>query len=290
MKHMNKVFAILLSSIALTACSQTSKETESPAGYDFNVPRKYEMKPELKEISGNTFAPDDPKTIYAIQDEDGKLFYWNVDKPGAVSSIDFGKHGDYEDIAIAANYVIVLKSNGTLITFPLAEVKSGTLNSVKEWKDLIPKGEYESLYFDQNSEKLVILCKNCEADKGKNAGISGYELQLKEDGSPVFVSNFTINTDNIKSAKGKSKGKIRPSALAFNNSTKEWFILASVNHLLIVADGRWNIKQTVTLNQSSFPQPEGISFDIDNNLYISNEAGNTNNGTILKFSYKNPRE
>lgn len=287
---MNKLFAILLSSLTVTACSQTSKQNESPAGYDFNVPQQYEMQPELKEISGNTFSPDDSKTIYAIQDEDGKLFYWNVDHPDQVTKIDFGKHGDYEDLAITKDYVIVLRSDGTLLTFPFTEVKSGTLNSVKEWKDLIPKGEYESLYFDRNSEKLIILCKNCEADRGKNAGVSGYELQLKEDGSPVFVSNFTINTDNIKSAKAKSKGKIRPSALAFNNSTKEWFILASVNHLLIVADERWNIKQTVTLNQSLFPQPEGISFDIDNNLYISNEAGNTNNGTVLKFSYKKPRE
>jgi hypothetical protein len=283
---MNKLFSIVLCSTALVACSQTKKQQDSPAGYDFNAPVKQEMVPDLKEISGNTFHPDDPSTMYAIQDEDGKLFYWNINSPQNVQHVKFGKHGDYEDVAMAKDYVVVLRSDGVLITFPYAEVKTGVLNSVKEWGNLIPDGEYESLFFDRNSEKLIILCKNCDADRGKNAGISGYELQLKEGGSPVLTGKFTINTENLKSAKGKSKGRIRPSAVAFNNKTKEWFILASVNHLLIVADERWNIKQSVTLDQSLFPQPEGISFDIDNNLYISNEAGNTPNGTLLKFPYR----
>lgn len=287
---MNKLFSIFLCAIALTACSQTSKQNESPAGYDFNAPVKYDMVTDLKEISGNTFYPGDASTIYAIQDEDGKLFYWNVADPKNVHHVKFGKHGDYEDVAMNKDYVIVLRSDGVLFTFPFSGIKADSLHSVNEWKGIISAAEYESMYFDRNSEKLIILCKNCNVDAGKSGGITGYQLQLKEDGKPVLTGNFKINTEGVTSAKGKIKGRIKPSALAFNNKTKEWFILASVNRLLIVADEHWNIKQVVTLKQSLFPQPEGISFDIDNNLYISNEAGNTLNGTLLKFAWKGLRE
>ena len=45
-----------------------------------------------------------------------------------------------------------------------------------------------------------------------------------------------------------------------------------------------NCKKVYDLNYSHFQQPEGISFDINGDLYISNEAkgGKAN---ILKFNY-----
>ncbi len=48
--------------------------------------------------------------------------------------------------------------------------------------------------------------------------------------------------------------------------------------MLVVTDTAWNIKQVYTLDPALFNQPEGITFDIDNNLYISNEGGNTKIG------------
>ncbi|RYZ91706.1 MAG: SdiA-regulated family protein, partial [Sphingobacteriaceae bacterium] len=83
----------------------------------------------------------------------------------------------------------------------------------------------------------------------------------------------------------KKKTKFAPSALAKNPRTGEWYIVSSVNKLLVVADANWKVKQTYPLSVSIFPQPEGIAFDKSNNLYISNE-GNLGNGNILKFVYK----
>ncbi|RZK63080.1 MAG: SdiA-regulated family protein, partial [Pedobacter sp.] len=37
---------------------------------------------------------------------------------------------------------------------------------------------------------------------------------------------------------------------------------------------------------TSFNQPEGIAFDRDNNLYISNEGGDLSAGNILMFKLK----
>jgi len=276
--------------LALTACAQPGRKYQSPAGYDFNAPVTYKMKKSLKEISGIAFYPGLAQKLYAIQDEDGTLFWWDVNNPKELQSLDFGKRGDYEDIGMTRTHVIVLRSDGTLFIFPFAAIASGSLQSVKEWKGLVPEGEYESLYVDGNSGKMIILCKNCEADKGNASAVSGYELQLDASGTPVLGRRFAVNTTGISKLYPKFKAPLKPSALTFNDSTKEWFILASVNKLLIITDQNWNIKQTVPLHHSLFPQPEGITFDIDQNLYISNEAGNTSEGTVLKFSPKAARE
>jgi hypothetical protein len=287
---MNKALVVILSVLALTACGKTIKKYESPVGYDFNAPIKSEMKDALHEISGNVFYPGSAETIYAIQDEDGKLYFWKNGQPQTLQHLTFGDHGDYEDLGLTKTQVVVMRSDGVLFIFPFAEVQAGEIKSVKKWKDLLPEGEYESLYVDANNGKMIILCKNCSVDKHNTSTVSGYELQLNEDGSPVLKGKFNINTAGIRKFKPTWEGPLKPSALTYNSRTNEWFILASVNKLLVVTDQNWNIKQVIALNSTLFPQPEGISFDIDNNLYISNEAGSTPKGTVLKFPYKPSRE
>jgi hypothetical protein len=56
--------------------------------------------------------------------------------------------------------------------------------------------------------------------------------------------------------------------------------------MLVIADANWQVKEVYPLPSSTFVQPEGIAFDGNNNLYISNEGGPTSGGNILKFTYK----
>jgi len=65
-------------------------------------------------------------------------------------------------------------------------------------------------------------------------------------------------------------------------------VLSSVNKLLVITDENFKIKATFPLNGSLFNQPEGIAFDKDNNLYISNEGGTLAAGNILLFKHKKP--
>ncbi len=282
---MNKVLTILLILTAFSACSSKEKSVESPAGYDFSQPIVYEMPEALAEISGIAFYPGRKDLAYAIQDEEGFLFSWKNGNPKELKQVPFGNNGDYEDLGFTKEYAVVLRSNGALIIFPFEEISTGKIQSAKEWKDLIPKGEYESLYVDAEQDDIYILCKNCSEDK-RSTAISGYILHLGKDGVPALKSTYKINTQDIKASGSGKKAKLRPSALTWNKQTKEWFVLSSINKLLIIVDETWKVKQAITLNPSQFPQPEGISFDIDNNLYISNEAGNTATGTVLMFPYK----
>jgi hypothetical protein len=142
---MKKLLFISLSALYLlsVSCAQTEQNYKSPKGYNLKEGAPYKMPEELLEISGITFHKGNPDTLFAIQDEDGKLYYGKPMEGGMrVRHTKFGKHGDYEDLAICGNQVIVLKSNGKLYTFPLGEIGEQELSQVQEHTALLPPGEY----------------------------------------------------------------------------------------------------------------------------------------------------
>ncbi len=57
----------------------------------------------------------------------------------------------------------MLQSNGTLFTFPFADLhfQEEQNRDGREWKRPVAKGEYEGMYADEASRQLYILCKNC---------------------------------------------------------------------------------------------------------------------------------
>lgn len=272
--------AMCLLCIVLASCTNAQQNEMKLENYDLNKPEKFFMPGSLEEISGIAFLNGNPDTVYAIQDEEGKLFKlrWNEKKQ---THIKFGKRGDYEDLSILNGKVFVLKSNGKIFSFSLSRPASDEAEDVKEWSSLLPSGEYEGLFGDEQTRKLYVLCKNCPADKG-NHQASGFIFQATD--SLVPQGGFSLDLRSITPFSARAKHGLRASALAKNPVTGEWFILSSVNKLLIVADGHWKIKNAVHLNANEFNQPEGIAFDSRGNLYISNEGGDLSEGNILRFA------
>ncbi|MBC8032619.1 MAG: SdiA-regulated domain-containing protein, partial [Chitinophagaceae bacterium] len=155
------------------------------------------------------------------------------------------------------------------------------IDSVMEWKNLLPEGEYEGMYGDGVEGKLYVICKNCGADNNHNR-VSGYIFQVGDSIYPA--GSFSIDVDEIKSITGKVKRGFRPSGIAKNPVSGDWYIVSSVNKLLIVTDVNWKIREVCTLNGNMFNQPEGICFDADGHLYISNEGDDLVEGNILRFT------
>jgi uncharacterized protein YjiK len=56
--------------------------------------------------------------------------------------------------------------------------------------------------------------------------------------------------------------------------------------MLVIADNDWTVKEVYPLDRATFRQPEGIAFDGENNLYISNEGDDMSKGNVLKFVFK----
>jgi len=279
---MKLFFTLLIALVTCIACAQKKeKNFTSPEGYDFNQPEKIMLPAMLLEISGITFNTKEPNTLFAQQDEDGYLFYFEPQSE-KINAVKFAGPGDYEDLAIVNDRVVMLRSDGTYFTFPLLLSYPKTVSAVKT-ENLLPKGEYESLASGQDG-KLYALCKQCTIDK-KTDQTTGYILKLLPNGSLVKEGTFSINTREINHFthwKGKA---FRPSALTQNKNRKEWYILSSINKLLVITDLSWKVKAAYSLNPKLFNQPEGMAFDHHNNLYISNEGGKGGQATLLKFTY-----
>lgn len=234
----------------------------------------------LMEISGITFHEENNDTIYAEQDEEGKIFYLDQ-HTGQYGDLKFGKPGDYEDISISKDQVILLRSDGTLFGIPLAEVQRRDIRTVNKWEHLLPAGEYEGMYADK--DRVYILCKSGKPDKNKEA-VSGYVFLLVK-GRPEPAGTFSISGKDIARLSA-SKKHFKPAALAKNQRTREWYILSSVNKMLVITDEHWNVKDVFKLDPKLFVQPEGIAFDSDHTLYIANEGSDVRPGTILKFLFR----
>jgi hypothetical protein len=276
------VFVIaLLCSLAGLSCID-KPDLASPPGYDLNKPIVYNMPWGLHEISGIAFHHGQNNVLYAEEDEDGLVYYFHLgDKQ--VNNSRFGKHGDYEDIAIAGEQVVMLRSDGVFFTFPLKQVGKGKIKDVQKLDNVLPKGEYEGLYADDKSN-VYALCKHCEIDRTSKT-CSGYIFSLAANGTVRQTGQFRINVKQIEALIGTRKIDFHPSAIAKNTFTNEWYVVSSVNKILVITDANWKVKSVYHLNPALYVQPEGITFDSQRNLYISNEGADVNSGTVFKFNY-----
>ena len=262
------------------------KPTPSPPGYNLSAPVKYKMKQSLFEISGIVLKDGHAKDVYAIEDEDGYLFHLSLGDKN-VKTTQFAGKGDYEDLAICRQQMIVLRSDGLLYTFPLSEADKPELEKTQKWKDLLPKGEYEGLYGDDKTGQVFVLTKDSKYDQAHKQNRI-FILKINANGVLETQGELSISEAQIGQAAKEKIGKFHPSGFTKNTLTNEWFILSSVNKLLVVADANWKVKAAYHLNTNIFNQPEGIAFDTENNLYISNEGGELSEGNILLFKYKQP--
>ena len=273
------------SKVTFFSCAQEKAKKEvNPPGYNLTASQKYNMPEVLQEISGIAFLNGNATTLYAEQDEEGRVFMLPLGSKEHTST-KFAKNGDYEDVAIVNDKVIVLKSNGDLYSFPIAETKKEEATNVVETKSVLPKGEYEGMYADQSTGQLYVLCKECKQDKGSKI-TSGFVLNMQKDGSFVLAKNFAVDVSKLENFTGRKKGTFHPSALAMHPISKEWYIVSAINKALVIADKNWKIKGAYHLSSNTFNQPEGIVFDKQGNMYISNEGSDTAYGNVLKFEYK----
>jgi hypothetical protein len=287
MKITARSLFILALAAMLSACKQKSSY-RSPEGFDLNRPLKYDLPGDLTEISGISFSKGKSDIVYCENDEEGAVFYF---KPGekTAKSTNFKDKGDFEDIAVCRTQVVMLQSKGVLFTIPFSEIGKPQTTVAKKWENLLPEGEYEGIYADENSGQIYVLCKDCSIDKTSKQ-CSGFIFQVAENGNVKNSGDFKLNVRHIEVLFHIDKINFHPSALARSPVSHDWYILSSVNKLLVIADEKWKIRDVYSLNPDFFTQPEGMTFDCANNLYISNEGHFPVSANILKFQYKKAGE
>ena len=236
--------------------------------YDLNNPYRIKLGDALSEISGISFYPKD-SSVFAISDENGNLYKIYLNKKNKTVSWKFDKTHDFEDVLLHDSSFYILESNGNIQTLRFS-TKGDTIFKRKSTfsDDIDSKNEFESIYYDENSQGLVMICKDCEADKKKSVSAWNFD---PSSGS-YARSAFSIDARSIAKKTGKEELKLKPSAAAINPLTNDVWILSSIDQLLIVTDREGTTKSVYTLNPAIFKQPEGITFTPWGDLLISNEA------------------
>jgi len=242
-------------------------------GYDASQKQTVVLDKELLEISGMFWLSNG--TIAAINDEDGKVFIVDPED-GDFHTRKFGRKRDYEDIAQLDTFYFVLESNGNIHRVPI---------NVKhvEQEFEFPRDkriEFESIYLDANNQLILLSKEQRESKKG----VLAYRFDpvtLQYSDTPVFA----IKWKDIRNELKNNNADFKPSAAAIHPHKKTLFIIASVGKAILEVTLDGKVLAAYHLNPDQFPQPEGITFAGNGDMYISNE-GVDGKATILKFPYK----
>lgn len=291
-------FPILLFLISiLSGYGQTDVfpyDSETPVAI-FNMPSI------LKEISGLSTVPDE-NLLVTIQDEEGDLFFIDKQSGKLTQQIPFGKDGDFEGVEAVRDLIYVVKSSGTLYIIKNAGKED---QEVDKYNGFLDKDyDVEGLAYDPGSNRLLLACKG-KAGEGedfdKKKAIYTYDIYAKElKKQPAYLFSLEAVQDYLDTSPAirklenlieffspdKSKFTFSPSGLAIHPKDGNIYILSTAGRLIVVTDQEGKILHIEKLKKKFHPQPEGICFDKDATLYISNE-GDGGVGRILKYSYSN---
>ena len=239
---------------------------------------------ELKEISG--LSPTSaPGVFCAIADEKGEIYFIDSKHGGKIiRQIKFLEKGDFEGIEKVKRCLYAVKSKG--VVYQIAHWNRAH-PIVKIYKTPLSKVDnVEGLCYDSHRNALLLACKG-NPDSSYHRPVYAFDLRSKQlDETPVFtVDPLEVNKWVPYNSEDKPHF-FSPSGIAIHPLTGEVYIISTAPKRLIVLDyTTGKILHAVRLDKKLLPQPEGIAFDPEGNLYLSSE-GKKGEGLLLRFNYK----
>ncbi len=265
-----------------------SFSTMGVVNYDYKMPdRVKELDMELREISGLDFNEAN-NSLLAINDEKGFVYELSIDDFDIISKNEFWNTGDYEGVEFDGKYIWVLKSNGKLYQFDPVNKET-----VEYETKLSSDNDVEGLCYDPQKQLFYLACKGItlnKKDKVRTKAIYSFNIKDKKlEKEPLIkihpnkIKKF-INEVAKEEVDGNYLDRVEvfsPSAVAMSNN-RDLYVLSARGSMLLVIGFNSEIKEITFLNPKYLPQPEGICFDDDGNLYLSTE-GKKNKGKLLYY-------
>ena len=268
-----------------------SVEADESFAYQLDEPDEtFKLEDHLEEISGLGMT-DSGDFLYAVQDENGVLFRLDRKTGVVIEKTKFHKDGDYEGVEVVGDKVYVVKSTGTIYEVINVGMPNQMMNKYNYF--LSKENDVEGLAYDRKNNRLLLACKGIPAT-GESFEVIRMKkviyafdldsLQLMPD--PIY----TIHLDHIRKylekhtslkeyeklveffSSGKENLTFNPSALAIHPITNQIYIVSSSGKVMIILNEDGEVVHVEKLKKSIHAQPEGIAFDKDGTLYISNEA------------------
>lgn len=297
---LTQIFLLLL---LLSGCGDSNSKKEivkivesvSAVPYDLNNPNQSIVLPnELTEISGLTYSKTSNRLL-AINDEQGIIYALNTQSGEVTDEIEFGKPDDYEGIASHDGYVYIVESNGNVKV-----IKEDTKAKIIEFNDRLSRdNDVEGICYDPSTETLLIAAKGDSETEGNVKGVKSIFTMNIENGAVRKQAYIQVNMkESYKSLYTESSHgvvheitsssrfrKYGPSGIAIEPQTNLVYLLSSNSKSLAVLDHNGKVISIALLDKKLHAQPEGITFDSNGNLYISNE-GKSGSGMIYKYNRK----
>ncbi|MDP3468499.1 MAG: SdiA-regulated domain-containing protein [Daejeonella sp.] len=297
-------YFILIGAIALLSCNNPIKDNNADKENNNKVitPKEntvYDLPEELSEISGITFLND--SVVVAIQDEDGILFYYNINQNSIIKKQAFGKKDDYEDLVKAGKDMYTITSKGLIHEIKDFESSKPVIRSFKT--PFSKENDIEGLAYDAKNHRLLIAPKEAGLDMDKTTKeIYAFDLKtMTLQTTPVYTIHLPeieaqfegdaleeSSKKFLKALGNQNMNKVfRSSAITINETTGETFILSVINGLIIVLTPEGILKKLIKLSGPEYKQPEGIAFSPNGKLYISNEGNKSGIGNIIELKHEN---
>lgn len=248
------------------------------ANSDVKIEKTWELPDELEEISGFSFISAD--RVACIQDEDGIIFIFNLRTSEIEKEIDFSDSGDYEGVTVKGNTAYVLESDGDI--YKVTDFMNDPEVTRYETR-LSSNNDVEGICMDLSGTKLLLAIKEKDPFAKDFKGIYAFDLRTgKVQKDPAYKISFEDKVFKDKSGE-EIQEIFKPSEIVINPNSKEVYLTEGENPQLLILKASGEVKALYHLNKNDFPQPEGIAFDPEGSLYISNEG---RPGTILKVTLK----
>ena len=269
------VFALV--AIIYISFDGVAPNRDFPGAKAVKIDQRWDMPMVLEEISGIAWI--DNEHIACVEDEEAIIFIYNLKTLEVERQIVFGEDGDYEGIALVGNDAYVLRSDGTLfeVLNYLSEEEEKEVNEIKIGFN--QKYNFEGISYDKKRNRLILAIKD-KAEKDYKP-VYSFNLNTKQlDKEPAYKIMFNDTIFNGLELK-ENNHLIQPSEIAIHPKTGEVYILEGTNPKLLILSPNGKTKKLHVFQEEQFPQPEGITFDNEGNLYISNEGAGAM-GNILK--------
>ncbi len=307
---MFKIIPILIlffSSLALSNCKEkegfirnAQSVSVSQVGlsirYDLDNPfKELLLARDLKEISGLAYSTDS-RNLLSINDEKGYVYILDPSTAKILNRIDFGKKNDYEGIAYNNGSIYIVESNGDIII-----VDEATKKRTNKYKTrLSRKNDIEGIVYNTMTSTFLVAAKGRGSIKektGKEKAIFSLDPKAESVSETPFIAiDLQQEIDRLNATNQSGGGlltnyqksrinKFSPSGIAVHPATNDIYVLSSRGKLLVIFDQKGALLGTHFLSEQLNSQPEGICFDSDLTMYISNE-GRAGKGKILSFLYK----
>jgi uncharacterized protein YjiK len=295
------IFHAVLLCLLLAGCTVngTTSTAQIASGYDLRSPTTTFVLPDmLHEVSGLTDI--DAHTVACVQDENGIIFFYDLEEQAIVRQLEFHLDGDYEGITRIGKMIYILRSDGTIYGVENYDDPNFILHT---YTTGIPAANNEGLCHDPVNNRLLIACKS-KLGKGPEykdkRAIYGFDLKTKELSThPVFefdvqkMREFALlhKIDLPMRTKGKNGGteeavlKFKASAIGVHPIRKQLYVLSAADHMFFIFDLEGELLHMEPLDPRVFNKAEGITFMENGDMLITNE-GQDHRPTLLRFNYR----